>query len=167
MARQRSSSVPDPSAAKGAPQGLSGSKGRLERLVFLNIQKTGDLLGRDVAVILKPAALSATQYNVLRILRTAGPDGLACGDIADKMLTRDPDLTRLLDRLEKRGLVTRRRGDKDRRVVRSAITPAAIEILAGLDEPIMAMHVRQLQHLGDQRLRQLRNLLAEAREILE
>src|SRR5579884_1844753 len=80
-----------------------------EQAVFLNIQKTADLLMAEVAAALKPSELSPTQYNVLRILRAAGEEGLACGRIAERMLTREPDMTRLLDRLEKRGLIVRSR----------------------------------------------------------
>ena len=76
-----------------------------EQATFLNIQKTADILMGELADLLKPYALSPTQYNVLRILRAAGAEGLACGKITDRMLTREPDMTRLLDRLEKRDLL--------------------------------------------------------------
>ena len=78
---------------------------------------------------LKPHGLSPTQYNALRILRGAGVDGLPCTEVGARMISRDPDITRLVDRLEKRGLVTRGRGTEDRRVVRARITTAGLELL--------------------------------------
>jgi DNA-binding MarR family transcriptional regulator len=112
--------------------------------------------------VLKTEDLSGTQYNVLRILRGA-PDGLACGEIAGRMITRDPDVTRLLDRLEKRGLISRCRETKDRRTVMTRITPAGLRSLANLDEPVRAAHRKQLGHLGPKRLRALAELLRIAR----
>jgi DNA-binding MarR family transcriptional regulator len=79
------------------------------------------------------------------------------------MITRDPDITRLLDRLEKRGLVVRRRDARDRRVVLSRITPEGLRLLAGLDDPIIAAHRAQLGHVGPQRLTELIQMLQVAR----
>src|SRR2546422_8028897 len=104
----------------------------LENEVFLNLLRTTDALLRDVEQILKAVELSHTQYNVLRILRGAGRQGLACQEIGERMLTRDPDITRLLDRLEARALVGRARGRPDRRVVELGITPAGFAILREL-----------------------------------
>src|SRR5436190_8655860 len=87
-----------------------------EEAAFLDLLRTTDLLSRRLAVVLKKEDLSSTQYNVLRILRGA-PDGLPCGEIANRMITRDPDVTRLLDRLEKRELISRHREARDRRTV--------------------------------------------------
>jgi len=103
-----------------------GKKGRRvacpEEAAFLDLLRTCDLLSRGPAQVLKAEDLSPTQYNVLRILRGA-PDGLPCGEIANRMITRDPDVTRLLDRLEKRELIARWREAKDRRMVLARITP--------------------------------------------
>src|SRR5439155_6950076 len=110
---------------------------------------------------LKDSHLSPTQYNVLRILRSAGTTaagGMACHEIGQRMITRDPDLTRLLDRLEDRELITRSRERQDRRVIRVRITPEGLRLLRDLDEPIRSMHRRQLSHLGDKRLRLLKRL---------
>jgi DNA-binding MarR family transcriptional regulator len=112
--------------------------------------------------MLKVEDLSATQYNVLRILRGA-PDGLPCGEIADRMITRDPDVTRLLDRLEKRGLISRWREAKDRRMVLAGITADGLKLLARLDEPVTQTHRKQLGHLGKDRLRALAAMLEAAR----
>src|SRR5262249_43805756 len=120
----------------------------LEQEVFLNLQRTADALMRDVAELLKPANLSATQYNVLRILRGAAAAGPPCQEAAERMITRDPDMTRLLDRLESRGLITRTRSTEDRRVLLARITESGMKLLKPLDEPLHALHVRQLGHLG-------------------
>jgi DNA-binding MarR family transcriptional regulator len=113
--------------------------------------------------LLKSAGLSHTQYNVLRILRGASPETLSCGEIAQRLITRDPDITRLLDRLESRGLISRMRGTTDRRVVRSTVTPAGLDLLQQLDEPLHQAHLRQLAHMSEQDLQTLVRLLEEAR----
>ena len=136
---------------------------RAEDEAFVNLQRTADALMQGVAAALKPMGLSPTQYNVLRILRGAEPNGLACREIADRMITRDPDITRLLDRLEDRALVARSRDRADRRVITSRITAKGLHLLKDLDGPIAALHVAQLGHLGDQKLRSLIDLLEAAR----
>ncbi|MFZ0701696.1 MAG: MarR family transcriptional regulator, partial [Candidatus Acidiferrales bacterium] len=108
----------------------SGREGKrpaacLEEAAFLDLLRTSDVLARGVVHVLKPDGLSPTQYNVLRILR-GSPEGLPCGEIAGRMITRDPDITRLLDRLEKRGLILRTRQNQDRRTVLTRITPAGL-----------------------------------------
>jgi DNA-binding MarR family transcriptional regulator len=133
-----------------------------EEAAFLELMRTTDLLSRGLVQMLKAEDLSATQYNVLRILR-GSPAGLACGEIASRMITRDPDVTRLLDRLEKHGLISRCRETKDRRTVMARITPEGLKLLARLDEPIQAAHRKQLGHLGRERLRALTELLHVAR----
>jgi DNA-binding MarR family transcriptional regulator len=133
-----------------------------EEAVFLELSRTTDLLSRHLAVLLKPEDLSSTQYNVLRILRGA-PEGLPCGEIASRMITRDPDITRLLDRLEKRTLISRCRETTDRRTVRVRITPDGLNLLARLDQPVQQAHRQLLGHLGPQRLRELTVLLQAAR----
>src|SRR4051812_15750997 len=94
----------------------------LEQEAFMQAQRTSDLLMRDLEELLKEHNLSVTQYNVLRILRTAGPGGMACHEIGERMITRDPDMTRLLDRLEDRDLIGRSRERTDRRVIRTRIS---------------------------------------------
>src|ERR1700757_2074376 len=129
-----------------------------EESVYLELLKTADLLSRNLSGLLKTEDLSSTQYNVLRILRGA-PEGLACGEIGNRMVTRDSDITRLLDRLEKRSLVSRCRESKDRRTVWTRITPEGLELLAQLDEPMLATHRELLGHLGPKRLKLLADLL--------
>jgi DNA-binding MarR family transcriptional regulator len=148
----------------GAPplQTKSRRTGSTEEAVFLDLIRTSDALSRPVAQLLKSDDLSATQYNVLRILRGT-PEGLTCGEIGNRMITRDPDITRLLDRLEKRQLVSRCRETKDRRLVLTRIAPAGLELLARLDEPVQATHRKLLGHLGKERLWMLAGLLAACR----
>jgi DNA-binding MarR family transcriptional regulator len=133
-----------------------------EEAAFLDLLRTTDMLSRGLVRVLKSEDLSPTQYNVLRILRGA-PDGLACGEIASRMITRDPDVTRLLDRLEKRELISRCRETKDRRTVMARITPEGLKLLARLDEPVQAAHRKQLGHLGRERLLALAELLRVSR----
>ena len=140
-------------------------KGRVgcpEEGVFLDLLRTTDMLSRGLVKLLKSEDVSSTQYNVLRILRGA-PDGLSCGEIASRMITRDPDVTRLLDRLENRDLVSRCRETKDRRSVMARITREGLKLLARLDEPVQATHRQQLGHLGRERLGALAQLLQAAR----
>jgi DNA-binding MarR family transcriptional regulator len=133
-----------------------------EEGVFLDLLRTTDMLSRGLVEVLKTEDLSPTQYNVLRILRGAS-EGLPCGEIANRMITRDPDITRLLDRLEKRGLISRCRETRDRRMVMTRITPSGHRLLGRLDEPVQAAHRQQLGHLGAERLGALTELLHDAR----
>jgi len=133
-----------------------------EEVAFLDLLRTSDLLTRGAAHIIKNEDLSPTQYNVLRILRGT-PEGLPSGEIAGRMITRDPDVTRLLDRLERRRLISRFRETADRRVVRARITPEGLKLLSRLDEPVREIHRKQLGHLGRDRLSALAELLAAAR----
>jgi DNA-binding MarR family transcriptional regulator len=148
---------------KGRVQSLSKRRSPCpEEAAFLELLRTTDLLTRGLVPLLKAEDLSANQYNVLRILR-GSPDGLPCGEIASRMITRDPDITRLLDRLERRRLISRCRETKDRRMVMARITPDGLKLLARLDQPIEEAHRRQLGHLGRERLQALTELLHAAR----
>jgi DNA-binding MarR family transcriptional regulator len=135
----------------------------LEQEAFLNLQRTADALMHGLEAALKPVGLSPSQYNVLRILRGAGTEGLACRDVAERMVTRDPDITRLLDRLEARGLVVRARDREDRRVITVRITPGGLRLLQELEVSVAELPRQQLGHLGEQRLRTLIELLQVAR----
>jgi DNA-binding MarR family transcriptional regulator len=136
----------------------------LEAEAAVNLLRTAETVMRSLAAAVKPHGLSPEQYNVLRILRGAGRAGMACGEIAARMVTHDPDMTRLLDRLEARGLIARARDTKDRRVVTTRIHPAGLRLLAGLDAPMEAAGKRLLGHVGGKRLRQLVALLEAVRE---
>ena len=134
-----------------------------EEVAFVNLVRTTEFLSRPLAQLMKTVDLSGTQYNVLRILR-GSPEGLTCGEIGSRMITREPDITRLLDRLEKRSLISRCRETKDRRVVQTRITPEGLELLASLDTPVRDAHRELLGHLGTQRLAELTELLAACRK---
>jgi DNA-binding MarR family transcriptional regulator len=131
----------------------------IEEEAFLNIHRTSDVLMQELLALLKPYGLSATQYNVLRILRGAGTSGLTCKDVGSRMVTPDPDITRLLDRLEKRSLLTRNRSREDRRFVSIQITASGLEMLRKLDDPIHHLQINLFQSLGQDRIRNLVELL--------
>lgn len=135
----------------------------LEQEVFLNVLRTAAELEHAVAEGLKPYGLTPTQYNVLRILRGAGPEGLCRNEVGDRMLTPVPDATRILDRLADAGLVVKERDGTDRRYVTTRIAHEGLELLAELDQPIAEMHHRELGHMGPAELRRLADLLETAR----
>lgn len=134
--------------------------------VSLNLLRSAALLEHAVAERLKPYGLTPTQYNVLRILRGAGSNGLCRSEVTERMLTPVPDATRLLDRLEEAGLVARDRNTDDRRFVTARITELGLEKLAELDDPVARMHDDLLGHMADRDLRRLADLLETARERL-
>lgn len=136
----------------------------IQEEVVLSMLRTADQLAVPMNEVLRETALSLSQYNVLRILRGAGQEGLASGEICDRMVRRDPDLTRLLDRLESRELVARARGTTDRRVVRATITPAGLRLLESLDARVEQTLAKTLDRMPKTRLKLLLELLEEARE---
>jgi DNA-binding MarR family transcriptional regulator len=138
--------------------------GSLEEEAYLNMLRTANALSQELGELLRTHNLTSAQYNVLRILRGAGEGGLTASDIGERMITRDPDVTRLVDRLEKRGLVQRWRCEADRRVVWTRISPEGREAIDPLDQPIHDLHVAQLEHLGAEKLRTLVGILEQARE---
>jgi DNA-binding MarR family transcriptional regulator len=152
--------------AKGIQAEIQQSKPfpSLEDEALVALQRTADRLGWRLSEMLKAYGLSPTQYNALRILRGAGEEGWACKEIAERMINHDPDVTRLLDRLERRGLVARSREGRDRRVITTRITPAGLDLLSTLDRPIAEFNRKMLGHLGEERLRALIDLLEAARE---
>jgi DNA-binding MarR family transcriptional regulator len=133
----------------------------LEDHVFVALVKAADTLALQAEQLLKASGLSATQYNVMRILRGAEPAGLACRAIGERMISHDPDITRLLDRMEKRGLITRERQTDDRRVVKTRITAAGLAALKILDAPVREMHKKQFAHISATKLKTLSELLSE------
>jgi DNA-binding MarR family transcriptional regulator len=140
------------------------ASGELE--AYLNLVRSADALGREVAALLKGHGLTPTQFNVLRILRGAGVAGLACGEIAARLVTHDPDITRLIDTLERRALVARARDAADRRVVTVRLTPGGLA-LAGdpaIDRALEDLHRRQFSALGPEELPRLIDLLERCRD---
>jgi DNA-binding MarR family transcriptional regulator len=130
-----------------------------EQEAYLSLLRTADALQAQVEARLKEFGLTGTQYNALRILRGAGAEGLPCREIGERMITRDPDITRLLNRLEDRGFVERTRAKYDRRVIYGKITVAGLKLLRELDNPIEKHSREMLRHVGQEKLRQLIELL--------
>ena len=135
----------------------------LEEEAYLNLLRTADALVRKEVELLKEYQLSPTQYNALRILRGAGSDGVTCSELSDRMLTKDPDVTRLVDRLDARKLIQRARSDQDRRVVRTKITKAGLDVLAEMDKPMVALGKAMLGHMTRKQLEDFIRLLELAR----
>jgi DNA-binding MarR family transcriptional regulator len=138
--------------------------GSLEEEAYLNIQRTSNTLSQAISELLRSHDLTSAQYNVLRILRGAGEGGLNASDIAGRMISRDPDVTRLVDRLEKRGLVDRWRCSEDRRVVWTRLSQAGRDLIDPLDAPLDELHRRLLSHMAPEKLQTLIALLEEARD---
>ena len=134
----------------------------VEEEALLSIVRTAALLEHSFAESLKPFGLTPTQYNVLRILR-GSPDGLCRNEVGERLVTRVPDVTRLLDRMERCGVIQRHRGGDDRRFVTTMLTEKGLKLVDKLDKEVAAMHARYLGHMGDKKVRELIKLLSEAR----
>lgn len=130
---------------------------------ILNVWRTGDHVAYRLQQLLKTRGISQTQYNVLRILRGSGDEGLPCGEISGRMLTHDPDVTRLLDRLVRSGLARRTRLRSDRRVIIARITPTGMDLLAELEIPVARLIDEAMGHLTQAQLKALSELLEMAR----
>lgn len=132
-----------------------------EHEVLVGLQVAASRVMESLTQYLKAeAGLTPNQYNVLRILRGVHPEALTCGEIADRMMSRDPDVTRLIDRLVKRDLADRARDTGDRRVVRVTITEDGRSLLASLDPAVRDMPKVALGHLSRAQLDQFRRLLS-------
>lgn len=127
----------------------------IEEEVFLNLQRTAESLMGGLSEVLKAFDLTATQYNVLRILNGAGTAGLPCREVSDRMVTRDPDVTRLLDRLEAQGLVERERLTTDRRVVVARISAAGLDVLVRANPAVTAFLKSAMTKLDPRALKSL------------
>jgi DNA-binding MarR family transcriptional regulator len=136
----------------------------LQQQVVLNLMHTTRAVEENWAQYLKRAeGISPSQFNILRILRGARPHPVKISDIADRMVTRDPDVTRLVDRLIKQGLVRRERDENDRRVVLVEIAEPGLALLSRLDEPVLESTAAAMAGLKPQQLRALDTLLNEVR----
>jgi DNA-binding MarR family transcriptional regulator len=133
----------------------------LEDQTFIALQRTADGLGQQAEQLMKANGVTGAQYNVLRILRGAEPEGLGCSSIGERMISHDPDMTRLLDRLEKRVLITRQRQKDDRRVVKTRITAEGLNVLKRLDQPVRELHKRQFRHVSAAQLTTLIETLGQ------
>jgi MarR family transcriptional regulator, organic hydroperoxide resistance regulator len=145
------------SRIKDACPGAAG----IEDQVFVAILKTADALSAQAEQLIKTSGLTGAQYNVLRILRGAGPDGLPCNGISERMISRDPDMTRMLDRMEARKWITRERQKEDRRVVKARITEEGLKLLKKLDAPVRELHKNQFKHMSATRQKTLLELVIE------
>ena len=136
----------------------------LEEEAHLSIFRTAARLEHAFSQVLKPYGLTQTQYNVLRILRGAGPAGLCRNEVGARLVRQVPDVTRLLDRMTDLRLIGRQRSDSDRRLVRTNITPKGLQLLASLDDPVREFHRAALKHVSQSKLRSLIEVLAEIRQ---
>ena len=141
--RMRTGAASAPASAEDA-----AAAARAMALAF-TVQRLANALDEDMTAVLRPRGLTAPKYHVLRMLAEAGDAGLACWEIGDRLPTRDPDITRLLDRLEREGLVRHARDEGDRRVVLAFIEPAGARALASVDAPIVAAHRARFATLGE------------------
>ena len=148
---------PKPAATPATPQ----------QQAFVALIRTADRVMAEYMHLFRKHAVTEPQYNVLRILRGAGPSGLPCQEIGKRMIARVPDITRLLDRLERGGLVSRERDDRDRRVVTTRLSPRGRALLRKLDRPVHEMHQRQFGHFRDSELRQLTAILGRLESRIE
>ncbi len=134
-----------------------------EVALFLNVQRTAELMTTEFSQMLKPHGITQQQYNVLRILSGSAPDGLPCLEVASRMVTRVPDITRLVDRMVRDDLATRIRSEEDRRIVRIAITEKGADLVDRLRGPIDELHFRQAGRLDESEIKQLNALLEKFR----
>lgn len=135
----------------------------LEQEVFLNLWRTYDRLRIQEDLLFEQFELTAQQYNVLRLLRTAQPELLPTLTLAERLVSRAPDITRMLDKLEERGLIVRDRPAENRRIVQIGITDAGVALLDEIAGPLQECHARQLGHMTAASLKQLCTLLRAAR----
>ena len=135
----------------------------LEGEAALNVLRTAEVLLQKINAVLKPLNLTFTQYNVLRILRGAGEQGLTCSHLGERLIGRDPDITRLLDRMERSTLVTRERSVDDRRIVVTMIRPEGLALLTQAEEPVRSVMKLNMGKLGATNLLSLIELLEKAR----
>lgn len=138
----------------------------IQEEALLSVFITWDLLYRNLQKVMRRHGVSLAQYNVLRILRGAGADGIPLMAIARRMIVRYPNVTRLTDRLETDGLIQRERSMKDRRVVRAVVTPAGLDLLAKLDGQVESLNVHLMRGADEAEIRRLIEILAAVRSPL-
>jgi DNA-binding MarR family transcriptional regulator len=140
--------------------------GSLQEEAHLNIVRTAAMLNHAFNEAIRARGITGTQYNALRVLRGAGEKGLCRNEVRDRLVARVPDATRLLDRLERIGLIERERQDGDRRYVTTRITPAGLDLLTALDRPIAELHRSQIDAATDDELRTVVSVLERIRSRL-
>ena len=136
----------------------------LEEEALLNLVRTSDFLGRAQQRKMREWGVTSTQYNVLRILRGAHPQGLTCSAIGSRMITAEPDVTRLLTRLKALKLIRQQHDRRDRRVLWTQISPAGLRLLAKMDPVVNHAPVELLGHMTPEELTELIRLLELARQ---
>jgi DNA-binding MarR family transcriptional regulator len=136
-----------------------------EREIYLLLQHVSGELVHELATLLRPAGITPEQYHVLRVLRQAGSSGTQLSEIAARSPAGDPDVTRMLDRLEKRGLARRVREAEDRRVITAKITSEGARLLDKIDESVALLHARQIGPLGERGMREIQKLLQALAEV--
>lgn len=136
----------------------------LQQEAALNVIRTADALKRSMELLLKGHGITSAQYNVLRILRGAGAEGLHCRGIAERMITAEPDVTRLLMRMERLGLLVRRRGGGDRRIVTATVTKQGLKLLHEVDAPLRNLQRQQFALLSHDQMAGLISALEKTRE---
>ena len=141
--------------------------GSLQEEAHLNIVRTAAMLSHAFNEAIRGRGITGTQYNALRVLRGAGEKGLCRNEVRDRLVAQVPDATRLLDRLERMGLIERQRQDGDRRYVTTRITPAGLELLAELDGPVCQLHRAQIDEATDEELRTVVSVLERIRSRLQ
>ncbi len=135
----------------------------LHEELLLTLVRTAADVEHQMAQGFKPFGLTTTQYNVLRILRGAGTDGLCRNEIGARLVRQVPDVTRLLDRMEEAGLIVRERGGADRRYVTTRLTAQGLTLVNSLDAEVTAMHTTQVGHLTEKQMKALMDLLEDVR----
>ncbi len=162
-----------PTAPSPKPVGLQAelrqtrSFASLQDEAFLNLVRTSAQMQHALHLRLKPYGITETQYNSLRILRGAGSSGLTCAEIGERLVSQDPDITRLVERLQRQRLVHRERGEKDRRVVLTKITAAGLDRLKEMDPVVNSTVLALLSHLSSSELKTMIRLLERARLFAE
>jgi len=138
----------------------------LEEEAGLSIARTWALMDHAFSEALKPYDITPTQYNVLRILRGAGEAGLCRNEVGERLVTKVPDVTRLLDRMEESGLISRQRTGSDRRYVLTKITEKGLKLVESLDPEVSGLNGKIFGKIGQKQLRDLIDTLADARDEL-
>lgn len=146
---------------------IEGVGGAAERALYVRLIRAATRLEAELNRLFRPMHLTGATYNILRILEAAGAGGRSCGDISEELIAEVPDMTRLLDRLERLGYVARARSSVDRRMVTVTITGTGRAALAQLEDVVEECHARQFGPLGESGMAQLRQGLDTLLERLE
>jgi DNA-binding MarR family transcriptional regulator len=142
---------------------VEGAPDTPEQESYRVLIRTASRLEAELNRVFRPYELTSATYNILRVLERAGGEGRSCGDIAEQLIAEVPDMTRLLDRLERLGYVVRERSRVDRRMVKVSVTEKGLDAVRSLEQPVRDCHHKQLGHMGADKLKELSRLLEEIR----